>query len=430
MDEFIGTKPMRLDQHTADLAGPEIMDMLKGRTNAQYSRTTFHVDYINLTDKTMYLKNRMGLVEVITPEVFNHDIRVHSPLTASRRGIIVRVSLSVTIDSAEATLQSLQAHRDKSTLSNVLYVKTKAALNSIMRMRKNRSVFSPGRDAAEVEVHYFIHEQTLKGQDKYFSELDVTIALADRGEVVAEVDHPNTQDKIVGGAEVGVQYWSTDNSRGDKRLCLNMAIVDQTGVNTVGEHYIHFLGKVYSLPIIRKAPTDTHHGVRFEVERNQSSLSATGEKTLELQTLVYNFLDVKDEFGIKKSVEETHDAMDPRRKIEREKERFEMESHNRKMEIELAKDIHLRSRHEFEIAKSKIEIEQFDIKTVIEKHRLDTTMVKARSDQAAATATQLASVIAIATGMCTLALWVYNKFVKVGDGGNFADVLSMPKLSY
>lgn len=411
MDDFKDLKFMRLDKQVARVEDGEILKMIRGRRGYQRSKTQFHVDYINLTDKVLYVKNRMGLVESIQPELYMNDIRLYTVNDLANRGVLISIELNLTEDSARITMDSLKKHVTRSTLSANLYDRVKLAHSRLLKANLGRKVYAhiEGEMSVEVKLQYFISESTLTGADKYFSELDVTLSLFDRGEEVFDIEHPNTQDKLVGGPDASVDFWHKESSRSDKSLNLSLSVVDQTGSKTVGDRYIHLLGKVYKVPIIYKPPVNDERFVGLLVERNYSSLSPTGEKIEEYEVLQYTLDQAQAEFGLSRTVEAAHDAMDPRKKVERERERYELESHARKVELEESKDELLRSQQELMQAKARIEADQLQIKALTEKYRLDTALQRSRTDRREATVKEFTGLMTATVAIVGTAVFVYEK---------------------
>lgn len=426
MDDFKGMKFMRLDKRVAELADADILRDIRNRKGYHKSKTQFHVDYVNLTDKTLYVKNRMGIIEVIEPELFLQDIRLFTVNDFDKRGVVVYIEMTMTLTSAMATMRSLKDHTDKSALSSALYDKVKLAYNRLLKMKDNGYGQRIGECSTQVELYYFIHESTLSGDDKHFSELDVTFSLYEKGEEVTVVEHPNTQDKLLGGRESGVDYWHKENGRGDKSLTLSLAVVDQTGAKTVDDRYIHLLGKVYKVPIIYKSPIGNKRFVGLTVERNYSSLNPSGERTEEHEVLEYSLEEASNNFGLSRTVETAHESMDPRKKIDRERERFELENHFRKMELEESRDELAKSKHALEEAKVKIESSQLEIRAITEKYKLDSALIRSKTERREASLKEFGIVLSTASALVAMVTFAYGK-LSGSSGGDFSKMVAMPK---
>lgn len=423
MDNFKGLKFMRLDKRIADVGGADMLYDVNKRQSYQRSKTNFHVEYVNLTDKSMYVKNRMGLIEVIEPELYLTHNGLYTTNDIAKRGIIVNIEMLMTYNSATASMDSIKPHVNKSPLSAALYEKIKLARSRLGGMRTT----SLNNDkSTTVNLCFFIHQSTIEGNSRYFSELDVTLSLHERGEDVFEVEHPNTQDKLVGGRGGEVDYWHEGNEQSDKGLNINLSLIDQSGAKTISDRYVNVLGKVYKVPIIYKTPVGNKRSVGFAVRRNYSSLNPCGERIQEFEQLDYTIEEAEKEFGLSTTVEEAFEFANPTSKAEREKERLEIESYRRKMELNAAQDELFKSKQQFEETKSKIEANQFGMKSIVEKYRLDTAIVKCKADHFETTTRGLLTWMS-AVGMAyAVGAVIYGKLSK-GSNQTLGEALALPK---
>lgn len=333
------------------------------RFNSMSTASGFHMEFVNYTNRVLKVKNRMGVIRSIMPNISNSINNMNSGYDY-RPGIGIKISVEIAACDIPMTLRSLKKSAHLSKLSDALHSQLIDGYRDLQEKRKSPNHRISDYSSVPLEVYLVIHSEDLKDKFKYYTELDVSLTLVDEYQDIAEIPHPNVPEELVHVGKEGVDFYHDviKESVGTP-LGFTLKFIDNTGHHTLADKYIYLFGEVYKVPIVRNS-NDSRHGL--VVERTHGPV----RRTLENFHANEGFFTVEEAFkyaAISNTVENAPYAGD--RKLRHEREITEL-----RMQTELTKEKVVVRKH------------QLDLRTMAVKMLEESSKIKERKKKSKPTA--------------------------------------------